>query len=132
MNRILPFVAALVLASGSALAQAPQGDAKPKPRRFDCSQAKDPKACEERVQKARAMRDKAREACKSAQGADQRDCMRRELCAQTQDPAKCEARAKQHAERRAKLREACKDKTGEELRSCLREHRRGERPAKKS
>lgn len=125
MKRFLPLLGAALLAAGTAFAQAPQGDAKPKPRRFDCSQAKDPKACEERVQKARAMRDKARAACKDAKGAERRDCMRREMCAQTQDPAKCEAQAKQHAERRAKQREACKGKTGEALKSCIREQRRG-------
>lgn len=125
MKRFLPYLGVVLLAAGTAFAQAPQGDAKPKPRRFDCSQAKDPKACEERLQKARAMRDKAREACKHAQGADRRDCMRRELCAQTADAAKCEARAKQHAERRAKLRQACEGKAGEALKSCIREQRRG-------
>ena len=131
MIRSLPLLGALLVASGIAFAQAPQGDAKPKPRRFDCSQAKDPKACEERMQKMRAAHLKAREACHGKSGTEGRDCMRRELCAQAQDPAKCEAQAKQRAERRAerraKIEEACKGKTGDELKSCAREQRRGHR-----
>ena len=69
-------------------------------RRFDCSKAKDPKACEERREKVRAARAKAAEACKGAAQGERRDCMRREMCAQSADPAKCEARAKERAERR--------------------------------
>jgi len=86
--------AVLVAASTFAHAQAPQGDA-PKARRFDCSQAKDPKACEERLAKAKAMHAQAAKACEASKGkqAEYRDCMRRELCAQTKDPAKCEAQA---------------------------------------
>src|SRR5690606_23689786 len=129
--RYLPLLGAVLLAAGTAFAQAPQGEAKPKPRRFDCSQAKDPKACEERMQKMRAAHLKAREACEGKSGAEGRECMRRELCAQSKDPAKCEAQAKQRAERRAerraKIAEACKGKAGDALKSCVREQRRGAR-----
>ncbi len=116
--------AALVAASTFAHAQAPQGDA-PKARRFDCSQAKDPKACEERRAKGREMHAKAVKACEAAKGkqTEYRDCMQRELCAQTADPAKCEAAAKQRSVQRDKIREACKDKTGEALKACIREQR---------
>ena len=54
--------AALVAASTLVHAQAPQGEA-PKARRFDCSQAKDPKACEDRRAKAKDMHAKALKAC---------------------------------------------------------------------
>jgi len=120
--------ALLLTASTGLLAQTPSDAAKPRSeRRFDCSKAKDPKACEERLAKAKAMHQKARQACEGKKGAEGRDCMSHEMCAQTQDPAKCEARVKERTarvqERRAKIREACKDKTGDELRSCVREQR---------
>jgi hypothetical protein len=93
---------ALLFALGGGVdAQAPSPS--PKERRFDCSKAKDPKACEQRLAKARAAR---------------------ELCAQSGDPAKCEENAKRRAARGARLPEACKDKKGEELRGCIREQRR--------
>ena len=99
----------LMGASTALFAQAtPTPDAGKSPRaerRFDCSKAKDPKACEERVAKMKAARDKARQACQGKEGAEARDCMRREMCAQSADPAKCEARVKERAERRDKLRE---------------------------
>jgi hypothetical protein len=106
------------------LAQAPSDAAKPKAeRRFDCSQAKDPKGCEERLAKAKAAHEKAKKACEGKKGDEGRDCMRREMCAQAKDPGKCEARVKEAAAQRAKIREACKDKTGEDLKSCVREQR---------
>ncbi|HEX6530508.1 MAG TPA: hypothetical protein VF004_11870 [Burkholderiales bacterium] len=115
---------ALLAASTLVSAQAPKSDA-PKHRRFDCSQAKDPKACEERVAKAREMHAKASKACEASKdkAGEHRDCMRREMCAQTKDAAKCEAQAKEAMARREKVREACKGKQGEELRSCIKEHR---------
>jgi hypothetical protein len=113
----------LLAASTSLLAQAPQGDAGKAPRKahFDCSQAKDPKACEERRAKMRAAHEKASKACESAKGAEHGACMRKEMCAQSQDPAKCEARAKEGQAKRDKAREACKDKKGDEFRACMRE-----------
>ena len=57
-------------------------------RRVDCSKAKDPKACEERLAKAKAAHQKARQACEGRKGDEERDCMRREMCAQTKDPAR--------------------------------------------
>lgn len=113
--------AALLAASSVVHAQAEA----PKARRFDCSQAKDPQACEERRAKMRAMHAKAAKACEASKGkaAVHRDCMRREWCAQTADPAKCEAAAKARVARREKIREACKGKQGEELRACIKEQR---------
>ena len=114
----------LLAASTGLLAQAPSDAPKPRgERRFDCSKAKDPKACEERLAKAKAAHQKARQACEGRKGAEGRDCMRREMCAQTKDPAKCEAQVKERTAQRAKIREACKDKKGDELRSCIREQR---------
>src|SRR5690349_13633680 len=62
-------------------AQAPSDAPKPKgERRFDCSKAKDPKACEERLAKAKAARDKANKACEGKKGDERRDCMSHEMC----------------------------------------------------
>ena len=79
----LPSILAACLLAASTLsyAQAPSGEAaKPAPKaRFDCSQAKDPKACEERRTKIKAMHDKAYDACKSkATGDEFRACMRQQ------------------------------------------------------
>ncbi len=53
MESIVFLCGALLLLAGSgAHAQAPSE--APKQQRFDCSAAKDPKACEERREKARA------------------------------------------------------------------------------
>jgi hypothetical protein len=117
------FAALLLAASTSLFAQAPQGDAAKAPHkaRFDCSQAKDPKACEERRAKMKAAHEKAAKACDSKKGADHVACMRTEMCAQSKDPKGCEAKAKEAAARRDKVREACKDKKGDEYRACARE-----------
>jgi hypothetical protein len=123
MLRIL-LPTALLAFCAPVFAQAPSDAPKPKAeRRFDCSKAKDPKACEERLAKAKAAHENARKACEGKKGEEGRDCMRREMCAQAKDPGKCEAQVKEAAARRAKIREACKDKTGEDLKSCVREQR---------
>jgi len=119
--------AALLLAASTSLfAQAPQGDAAKGPHkaRFDCSQAKDPKACEERRAKMKAVHEKAAKTCESRKGADHVACMRTEMCAQAKDPKGCEAKAKEAAARRDKIREACKDKKGDEFKACAREQRK--------
>lgn len=122
LRTLLP--AALLAFCTPLFAQAPSDAPKPKAeRRFDCSKAKDPKACEERLANFKAAHEKARKACEGKKGEEGRDCMRREMCAQAKDPGKCEAQVKEAAARRAKIREACKDKTGEELKSCVREQR---------
>ena len=119
--------AALLAASGPLLAQ-DKGQGGQHRRHVDCSKAKDPKLCEERVAKMKAAHQKAAKACESAAKGDaRRDCMRKEMCAQSKDPAACEARAKEgaakRAELRAKVREACKGKEGEALKACVREQR---------
>jgi len=123
------FVGAALLAASTALfaqqSPAPAQDSGKGARmhRFDCSQAKDPKACEERREKARAMFKKAHEACDAKKGDERRDCMRQQMCANAQDPAKCEANAKSRIGARKQAYEACKDKKGDELRSCMRAQR---------
>jgi hypothetical protein len=119
--------AGLLAASTTLFAQStPPGDPAKKPRaerRIDCSKAKDPAACEERLAKAKAAHQKARQACDGKTGEERRDCVRKEMCAQSGDPAKCEANIKERGTRRAKIREACKDKKGEELKACIRANR---------
>jgi hypothetical protein len=86
--------AALLAASTALLAQAPADASKAPQRkqRFDCSQAQDPKACEERRQKLReAHREaakKAREACQAKPEAERRDCVRAEMRKQRADKRK--------------------------------------------
>src|ERR1700682_848383 len=93
--------AVLLAASSTLYAQAPKADTGKggEPRRFDCSQAKDPKACEERMAKMKDARDKARKACEGKSGDERRDCMEKSFCAQAKDPAKCEANLKERASR---------------------------------
>ena len=109
MLKTLAAAAAVLAATTTlALAQAPDAKGAPaqKARRFDCSQTKDPKACEERREKLKAARDKARSACEGKQGGDHAACMEQQFCAQAKDPAKCEARIKERAEKRRQRREA--------------------------
>jgi len=101
---------ALLASSGAVLAQTPSPEAQ-KPSRA------------ERMAKAKAAHEKARQACEGKKGDEGRECVRREMCAQSRDPAKCEARMRERASQRAKLREACKGKEGDELRSCIRDQR---------
>ena len=121
------FASAILLASGAVFAQqsapAQKQDQPRKERRFDCSQAKDPKACEEHRAKMKAAHEKAEAACKGKDGAERRDCMAHEMCAQAKDPGKCEARAKQRGAARKAAMEACKGKQGDELKSCMRDQR---------
>jgi hypothetical protein len=119
MLRIL-LPTALLAFCAPVFAQAPSDAPKPKAeRRFDCSKAKDPKACEERLAKLKAAHEQARKACEGKKGEEGRNCMRHEMCSQAKDPGKCEARVA----RAEKIREACRGKTGEELKSCAREQR---------
>ena len=124
--KLAAFIAAcLFAASTGALAQAAQGDAKPaaKKARYDCSQAKDPKACEERRAKVKAAHERATKACEGKQGGAHKDCMRVQMCSEAKDPKACEARAKEIQANREKIREACKGKQGEDLKACAREQR---------
>jgi Spy/CpxP family protein refolding chaperone len=112
LKALSPLIGAALLAATTALyAQAPSapadaGKGAPKGRHFDCSQAKDPKACEERREagreKMKAAHEKAAKACEAQTGDAHRDCMRKSMCAEAKDPAKCEARAQKQKERREK------------------------------
>ena len=117
--------------SSPVYAEAPQAGGKAQARRFDCSKAKDPKACEERMTKLRADREKAAKACQGKTGAERRDCMEKAFCAEQKDPAKCEATLKERAALRAKIREACKGKTGADRKACIREQYGAQRGQKK-
>jgi hypothetical protein len=107
--RIASIIGACLLTATTALhaqttpAPADSGKGAAQGRRFDCSQAKDPKACEERRTAARAKmkaaHEKAAKACESQKGDAHRDCMRKSMCAEAKDPAKCEARGQKRAER---------------------------------
>jgi Spy/CpxP family protein refolding chaperone len=123
-----PLIGAVLFAASTALfalaAPSPADGAKapPKGRHFDCSQAKDPKACTEQREKMKAAYSKAKSACEGKQnGAEHRTCMRDQMCAQSKDPAKCKAEADKRGEAFRKAREACKDKKGDEARACMRE-----------
>ena len=113
LNTLTPFLGAVLLTATTALyAQTtPPADAGkgPQGRRFDCSQAKDPKACEARRkemhEKMKASHEKATKACEAQKGGAHRDCMRKAMCAQSKDPAKCEARGKERMEKRKERRE---------------------------
>src|SRR5881396_2922636 len=103
-----PLIGVLLLAASTGVFAEP----------VDCSKAKDPARCEERVAKFKAAHSsaakaclertakmkaahgKAEKACAGKQGDARRDCMRHEMCAQAKDPAQCEARAKEAHERR--------------------------------
>ena len=115
--------ACLLAASTLSFAQAPSGDAAKAPRkaRVDCSQAKDPKACEERREKMKAAHDKASKACEGKQGAERRECMRHEMCAQSKDPKGCEERAAKMKAEMQKARKACEGKPQGERRDCMRQ-----------
>ncbi len=115
------FAALLLAASTTLLAQAPQGERRHE-RRVDCSKAKDPKLCEERLEKMKAAHAKARQACEGKKDAEHRSCMQAQMCAQAKDPAKCNAEAKERMAQREKIREACKDKQGDERKACVRQH----------
>ena len=112
-------------------------------RSRDCSQAPDPKACEERHAQMRQAHEQAEAACKGKEGQDHRACMGEQMCAQAKDPAQCRERMGKRAEhhtkdcskapdpkacqeRQARMREAfqaaeaaCKGKEGPDHRACM-------------
>jgi Spy/CpxP family protein refolding chaperone len=109
MNRTFPalFAALLLLGASALQAQTPPADTGkgggPRQGKYDCSQAKDPKLCEEQREKARARREEirkayeeARKACEGKQGPEHRECMTKSMCAKAPDPAKCETRAREY------------------------------------
>jgi len=106
LRTLTPLLGAALLAASTSLfaqgsaATPPAGGAAKGGHRYDCSQAKDPKACEERRAKAREARDYARKQCEGKTGAEHRECMIKEGCSKAQDPAKCEAGLRARAEKR--------------------------------
>jgi len=105
LKTLTPLLGAALLAASTSLfaqgtATPPAGGAPKGGHRYDCSQAKDPKACEERREKIRQAHEAARKACEGKQGAEHRECMIKEGCAQAKDPAKCEAAVRARAEKR--------------------------------
>jgi hypothetical protein len=131
MHLILASFLGALLAAPTLYAQTPPagkgggGPAAAKVR--DCSQASDPKACEERRAKLRDAYKKAEEACKDKQGPDRRACMTDNICGQTKDPADCKVRAEKRGEKRAEYRKevqkACQGRKDDELRKCVRDER---------
>ena len=137
---LVSFLGAL-LGAGTLHAQTPA----PAMKGRDCSQAADPKACEERRAKIRHAYEQAEAACTGKEGADHRACMGEQMCAQAKDPAQCRERMGKHAkhrmkdrdcskaadpkacqERNARMREAfqsaeaaCKGKEGPDHRACM-------------
>src|SRR2546426_1382458 len=107
-------LAALLATSGAAFAQ--QGAQE---RHLDCSKAKDPKACEERVAKMKATHAQAEKACEGKQGAERRECMVKSMCAQQKDPKACEERVAKAKGMHRDARAACEGKTGAEHQDCM-------------
>src|SRR3954469_23393222 len=106
--RFATLFAALAFAATTAMAQE-------RPR-LDCSQAKDPKACEERVDKLRAAHAQAQKACQGTKGPERSECMRKQMCAQAADPKACDERTTRMKEAHDKARAACEGKQGDEAR----------------
>jgi Spy/CpxP family protein refolding chaperone len=120
-------LAACLFTASAAFAQAPQeapkapaAKSKAERRHHDCSQAKDPKACEERRAKLKAAHDKATKACEGKERGERRECMRREMCSQAKDPKACEERTGKVKSAASKARQACEGKQGNERRECMR------------
>lgn len=110
-----PLCAALVAAAPSLHAQAPKGEGA----RFDCSQAKDPKGCEERREKLKAARTQAEQACQGKQGPEYRACMTQQMCAQSKDPKGCEERMAKAKDAVKGARAACEGKRGADHDNCM-------------
>lgn len=108
--------ASLIAATPLVHAQAPKGDGA---ARFDCSQAKDPKACEERRDKLKAARTQAEQACQGKRGQEYRACMMREMCAQSKDPKGCEERVAKSRDTAKSARATCEGKPGAEHDECM-------------
>jgi Spy/CpxP family protein refolding chaperone len=137
LKALSPLIGAALLAATTVLyAQTPStsedaGKGAHRGRQFDCSQAKDPKACEERRkagrEKMKAAHEKASQACEGKKDGEHRDCMRKAMCAESKDPAKCEAHFKERSAAFNKAYDACKGKSAEEFKSCMRAQRTHEK-----
>src|SRR5437868_7552428 len=110
MKALLTLFAAALIASPVIYAQAPKGEGA----RFECSQTKDPKACEERRDKMKAARTQAEQACQGKARAEHRECMLQQMCAQSKDPKACEEHMSKAKETAKGARAACEGKRGAE------------------
>src|SRR5205085_12315492 len=106
--------AALIGATPMVHAQAPKVEGA----RFDCSQAKDPKACEERRERLKSARSNAEQACQGKTGTERRDCMLKQMCAQSKDPSACDQRVEKRKGEAKSARAACDGKRGAEHDEC--------------
>ena len=110
----LPVKAVLFL-FGALLASGAYAQERP----FDCSKAKDPKGCEERVVKLKAAQARADKACEGKQGVERRECMVKAMCAQGKDPMACEERAAKAKSAHRDARAACQGRQGSEHEQCM-------------
>ncbi len=96
---LVSFLGAL-LAAPALHAQTPpagkEGGKPPAMQMRDCSQAPDPKVCEERRSKMRDAHKMAEESCKGKEGSDHHACMSEQMCAQAKDAGRCRDRAARH------------------------------------
>src|SRR5919198_4816538 len=107
---------AILLAAIAALAhaQAPKGEG-----RFDCSRAKDPKACEARRDKLVAAHERAEKACAGREGAAHSECITHEMCSQAKDPKACEERVSHMRDKAKSVRAACEGRQGAARTDCV-------------
>ena len=110
MNLSIPLLGAYLLAASTGVFAQP----------VDCSKAKDPARCEERVAKFKAARGEAKKACEGKQGDAHRDCMRKQMCAQVKDPKACMERSAKMKAAHGKAEKACAGKQGDAHRDCMR------------
>src|SRR6266850_3552353 len=116
MRPMLTLLAAALLSAAPIVhAQAPKAEGA----RFDCSQAKDPKACEERREKLKSAHTQAAQACQGKTGAEHRACMTQQMCAQSKDPKGCEERIAKGKDAAKSARAACDGKRGAEHDNCM-------------
>ena len=110
MNLSIPLFGACLLAASTGVFAEP----------VDCSKAKDPARCEERVAKFKAAHGSAEKACEGKQGDSRRDCMRKQMCAQAKDPKACLERTAKTKAVHGKAEKACAGKQGDAHRDCMR------------
>src|SRR5439155_18300082 len=108
-----PLIGVLLLAASTGVFAEP----------VDCSKAKDPARCEERVAKFKAAHGSAEKVCAGKQGDARRDCMRKQMCAQAKDPKACLERSSKMKVAHGKAEKACAGKQGDAHRDCMREAR---------
>src|SRR5689334_19105103 len=113
----IAFAALVALCAPLAHAQTQAPAAKAD--RFDCSRAKDPKACEERRDKLAAAHERAEKACSGRQGTEHAQCMTHEMCAEAKDPKACEQHIAQMRDKAKDVRTACEGKQGPERADCV-------------